>query len=118
MVYLGRFCLALPDLCPSLEKVFNYDTDKKKSSKVASSRSTSFKIAEDKFKNQAMDCFDLWIKWLHRMCSSLIKETLGSEENYGLLSTTNWEDIVIEEEGETGAVLKSRVKVPVQVILT
>ncbi|XP_047139473.1 conserved oligomeric Golgi complex subunit 1 isoform X1 [Hydra vulgaris] len=113
IVYLGRFCLALPDLCQNLENIVEFDAERKKS-KTASSHSAAFKLVETKFKDQAMICFEIWIKWIHRLCSILIKETLDSEENHSLLSTTNWEEIVIEEEGESGAILKSNVKVPAQ----
>ena len=127
--FLGRFCLSVPELCFNIRKVVDYDIELTKPQlKRQLSRQTSrkhlhtkskltehFQVIERQFTEQSKYGFNIWTKWVGNVCSVSVDRTLKSKDDYTLFATTNWEDVLIEEEGEDGQKLKSTIRVPSQV---
>ncbi|XP_057303058.1 conserved oligomeric Golgi complex subunit 1-like [Hydractinia symbiolongicarpus] len=124
--FLSRFCLGVPDLCYNIPKVIEYDSTLNKpqlkrqisrqlSRKHLTKKTEGFKTMEDDFAEQSRFGFSLWTKWIANVTLSLVQKTLSSSEDLTLFATTNWEDVTIEEENESGEKVKSNIRVPAQI---
>eukprot|EP00794_Sanderia_malayensis_P009639 gene9639-10626_t len=123
----GRICTAIPRYCSSLKCLARGSQDEVKSTfsqkgskysqrklKQVESASKYIDIT-NLFSTQSKLSFRIWEEWIVSKFSSFLDMILKSPEQLRVFGTTCWEDVSIEEEGDGGKKLQSKIRVPAQV---
>lgn len=129
-IYLSRFCMSIPEECDNIRKITEVDEKitkppiKRQLSSntkdtlykaMKKTSSESLQRIHKLFHQQGDTAVSIWSGWLASMVSRLVKDTLQSHEEHFVFSTTSWEEVRIDEEGELGEKIKSSILVPTQV---
>nr|XP_020662380.1 conserved oligomeric Golgi complex subunit 1 [Pogona vitticeps] len=130
VLFMARLCRSLGELCPHLkqcilgksgclENVTREPWSLKKVGKGKIQEKNPVKAKWQELKEQLLQeslaAYRIWSTavakvLVHNFTESLLKDEAGSI----LATATNWEEIEIEEESETGSSVKSKIRLPVQ----
>lgn len=129
-VYVSRFCVSIPEVCENIRKITEIEEKPAKQpmkrqlsshtkdslyKAMKKTSSESLQRIHRLFRDQGAIAVTIWSDWLAKMVSRLVADTLRSRDEHFVFSTTNWEEVAIEEEGEQGQEVKSSIHVPAQV---
>ncbi|CAE1289137.1 COG1 [Acanthosepion pharaonis] len=121
VILVGRFCLAVTDLCPHLHKcIVGMDNKEKgiKSSGYKSKKATSDSLWENvqaSLSQCHLDSYGIWTNYTSSMIITQIRQAILNQEGSHIISSlTKWDEIDIEEETESGEKIKSKIRVPMQ----
>ncbi|KAG8249799.1 Golgi transport complex subunit 1 [Homalodisca vitripennis] len=98
---LAKFLQAVPELCPSLSKCLS----------SVDTKAVSWQESLSLVQSECMAVYQVWLTLAAENVLAQVTQTLGSVVP-DLHSIPQWEEINIEEEGETGEKLQSVLKVP------
>ncbi|KAJ7315841.1 hypothetical protein JRQ81_002003 [Phrynocephalus forsythii] len=130
VLFMARLCRSLGELCPHLkqcvlgksgclENVAREPWSSKKAGKGKTQEKNPVQAKWQELKEQlqqeSLAAYRIWSTavaqvLVHNFTQSLLKDEAGSI----LATSTNWEEIEIEEETESGSSVKSKIRLPVQ----
>nr|XP_060620214.1 conserved oligomeric Golgi complex subunit 1 isoform X2 [Anolis sagrei ordinatus] len=130
VLFMARLCRSLGELCPHLKQCIlgksgcpdNVTRDpwplkkagKGKTQEVNPIKSKWQELKERLLQN-SLAAYQIWsITVAKILVQSFAKSLLKDEPGSILATATNWEEIEIEEETETGSSVKSKIRLPVQ----
>ncbi|XP_066469697.1 conserved oligomeric Golgi complex subunit 1 isoform X1 [Tiliqua scincoides] len=130
VLFMARLCRSLGELCPHLkqcilgkpgspENVVREPWPLKKMGKGKTQEVNPIKAKWQELKEQLLqDSLSAYRIWSTAVAKALVQSftqsLLKGEAGSVLASATNWEEIEIEEETETGSSVKSKIRLPVQ----
>jgi len=124
ITFIARLCLSLPELCHSIEKLLFSEQDVKRPKRQLSRHHSRRKLTgkdgskldmiEESLREETQKAYKIWSRWVVESCKKSMHDISSNADDLFLFSTTNWEEVAIEEEGEEGKRIKSRIKVPCQ----
>ena len=130
MTFLARFGLSVPELCYNIRNVTDFNLDQlnlfsRQLSRTRSGhnlrqnqkikQSEAYMKIEAEFNQQSQYGFKIWCSNVGKICIESVTDIFNNEQDFELLSLTNWENIEIDEENEKGEQMKTTIRVPAQV---
>ncbi|XP_067932547.1 conserved oligomeric Golgi complex subunit 1-like [Watersipora subatra] len=130
ILLLARFCVAVPKLCPKLEKCVllqstsQMDNSMNKPMTMSMSRSFSkqpcvnpvWSGTVDILTETSLCCYRVWITHTVHTISEELSSKLSLDDLTSVLcNVTRWDDVEIEEDAEDGKSVKSVISVPMQI---
>nr|XP_020499879.1 conserved oligomeric Golgi complex subunit 1 isoform X1 [Labrus bergylta] len=132
ILFMARLCQSMGELCPNLKHCIlgkqngSEATAKgtpRQSKKLGKARTaTEFSPAQAKWAglkeellNCSMEAYRIWSFTLSKVLLDKFGTALHAESAGAILTTaTNWEDLEIQEEAESGSSVTSKIRLPVQ----
>uniref|UniRef100_A0A8D0DIB6 Conserved oligomeric Golgi complex subunit 1 n=1 Tax=Salvator merianae TaxID=96440 RepID=A0A8D0DIB6_SALMN len=129
VIFMARLCRSLGELCPHLkqcilgkswsENVIREPWSLKKAGKGKTQEVDPIKAKWQELKERllqdSLSAYRIWSTAVAKVLVQNFTQSLLKEEAGSILATaTNWEEIEIEEETETGNSVKSKIRLPVQ----
>uniref|UniRef100_A0A8D2KUX7 Conserved oligomeric Golgi complex subunit 1 n=2 Tax=Varanus komodoensis TaxID=61221 RepID=A0A8D2KUX7_VARKO len=130
VLFMARLCRSMGELCPHLkqcilgksgcpENVAREPWPLKKVGKGKTQEVNPIKAKWQELKEQllrdSLSAYQIWSTAVAKVLVKSFTESLLKDEAGSILATaTNWEEIEIEEETETGSSVKSKIRLPVQ----
>lgn len=134
VLFMARLCQSMGELCPSLKQcilgkqggvdVVSRGTPRqsKKLGKSGTAKAADVSPAQAKWSclkeellSCSMDAYGIWSSALTRALVGSFAATLHAENAGSILGTaTNWEELEIQEEAESGNSVMSKIRLPVQ----
>ncbi|XP_043089852.1 conserved oligomeric Golgi complex subunit 1 isoform X2 [Puntigrus tetrazona] len=131
VLFMARLCQSMGELCPSLKQCIlgkqggldpiNRGTPRQgkklgkgKAAEVSPAQS-KWSCLKDELLSCSMEAYGIWSSALTRALVGSFATTLHSGTAGSILSTaTNWEELEIQEETESGSNIMSKIRLPVQ----
>ncbi|XP_053148247.1 conserved oligomeric Golgi complex subunit 1 isoform X2 [Hemicordylus capensis] len=130
VLFMARLCRSLGELCPHLkqcilgksgspENMAREPWPLKKMSKGKTQEVNPVKAKwqelKEKLLRDSLSAYQIWSTAVAKVLVQHFTQSLLKDEPGSILATaTNWEEVEIEEETETGSSVKSRIRLPVQ----
>ncbi|XP_044038644.1 conserved oligomeric Golgi complex subunit 1 isoform X2 [Siniperca chuatsi] len=132
VLFMARLCQSMGELCPNLKHcilgkqngpeatVKGNPRQGKKLGKARAATEVSPAQAKwaglkEEFLNCSMEAYRIWSSALSKVLLDKFGTALHAESAGGILTTaTNWEDLEIQEEAESGSSVTSKIRLPVQ----
>ncbi|XP_074651073.1 conserved oligomeric Golgi complex subunit 1-like isoform X2 [Tubulanus polymorphus] len=131
ILFCGRLCQAIGDLCPNIQQCIiglNKQSDTVKSnrrhSSLTTSKSKTAAAADDPkwttikqlLSDESLSAYKVWRCFTSDSMITQLKQCLLDTSLQGLLhNSTKWDEVSIEEESESGRVIRSSIHIPMQV---
>ncbi|XP_054614726.1 conserved oligomeric Golgi complex subunit 1 isoform X2 [Dunckerocampus dactyliophorus] len=133
VLFMARLCQSMAELCPGMKhcilghqpgcqaaaKVTSRQSKKLGKARVAAEVSTAqakWADLKEELLKCSMEAYRIWSAALSKTLLDTFGTALHAAQSAGAILTTatNWEDLEIQEEAESGSSVTSRIRVPVQ----
>ncbi|MBN3292357.1 COG1 protein, partial [Polypterus senegalus] len=133
VLFMGRLCQSIGELCPNLKQCIMGKQDipgnlirdavrigrktGKGSSKVmeVSTTQTKWQELKEELLQHSLDAYRIWTNLISKALIQNMSEMLHSDSAGSILATvTNWEELEIQEESEQGNSITSKIRLPAQ----
>uniref|UniRef100_A0A8D3AUB1 Conserved oligomeric Golgi complex subunit 1 n=1 Tax=Scophthalmus maximus TaxID=52904 RepID=A0A8D3AUB1_SCOMX len=130
VLFMARLCQSMGELCPNLKHCIlgkNRGAMAKgtprQGKKLGKARATTevspaqakWEGLKEELLNCSMDAYRIWSSALSKVLLDKFGTVLHAESAGAILTTaTNWEDLEIQEEAESGSSITSKIRLPVQ----
>ncbi|XP_019714149.1 conserved oligomeric Golgi complex subunit 1 [Hippocampus comes] len=132
VLFMARLCQSIGELCPNLKhcilgqqkgceaaaKVTPRQSKKLGRAKVApqfSAAQAKWAELKEELLNCSMEAYRIWISTLSKRLLEQFRTALHADSAGAILTyATNWEDLEIQEEAESGSSVTSKIRLPVQ----
>ncbi|XP_069055922.1 conserved oligomeric Golgi complex subunit 1 isoform X2 [Pleurodeles waltl] len=130
VLFMARLCQSLGNLCPHLKQCIlgksgSLDPavrEHRSAKKIGKGKvqemdpvMAKWQDVKDKLLNQSLAAYRIWSSAVVNVLVHSFTQTLLQEAARSILATaTNWDEIEIQEETESGAIVTSKIRLPVQ----
>uniref|UniRef100_A0A7N8XGJ9 Conserved oligomeric Golgi complex subunit 1 n=1 Tax=Mastacembelus armatus TaxID=205130 RepID=A0A7N8XGJ9_9TELE len=132
VLFLGRLCQSMGELCPSLKRCILGKQNESEATakgtprqgkKLSKARATmevsptqaKWEGLKEELLKCSMEAFRIWSSTLSKVLLDKFGSVLHAESAGAILTAaTNWEDLEIQEEAESGSSVTSKIRLPVQ----